>query len=159
MGKTTVHLIGGHGGLTDRYAAVAAEFACELRHYERDAPATLGERAIVVVCMSMASHDQRWLAARLAARCGLEVLVMPRHGAGTLRTVLAALPPCATSNLKDVWDASHELSRRSEDAFRSTLRRVREDPRGLWGECRGCGSTLLLARGREAGRVTAAVRS
>lgn len=158
MGKTTVHLIGGHGRLTPRYRDVAAEYACDLQQYEHNAPTTLGERAILVVCPALASHDQRAIGLRLAARFGLELHEMRTHSCSSLREVLAALPPCATSQRTEVWQAAHELARRSEDAFKSTLRFVRSDARGLWGECRGCGSTLMLPTPRKAQRVTAAVR-
>lgn len=156
MAKTCVHLIGGHGVLTARYRAVAGEYSAELQQYEHDAPSTLGERAILVVCMSMCSHDQRAIAQRLAARFGLELQEMPRYSVGALREVLAALPPCATSQRTEVWQAAHELARRSEEAFRATLRFVRENPAGLWGECRGCGSTLMRPAPRKAQRVTVA---
>lgn len=154
--RTCVHLIGGHGGLTDRYREVAATYGAELLQYEEDAPAALGERAVLVVCQSHSSHGQRAIGLRLAARYGLDLLEMRTQSTSSLRAVLDPLPLCTWSQHRAVWDAAHELARASEVDFVRLLRNVRESAHGLWGECRGCHSTLMMAAARRAPRVTVA---
>jgi UDP-N-acetylglucosamine:LPS N-acetylglucosamine transferase len=69
-GKQTVLVIGGSGGLSDRYRDVVEQHGCELRHYEKRVPAgsrrTGGRVAMVVVMVGMVSHALRDQARELA---------------------------------------------------------------------------------------------
>jgi uncharacterized protein YgbK (DUF1537 family) len=62
-GKHTVLVVGGNGGLTDRYREVAAEVGWELVHYEKKVPAGarhgVAHVALVVVVVGMVSHTLR----------------------------------------------------------------------------------------------------
>ena len=68
--KQTVLVIGGHGGMSDRYRDIVEKHGLELRHYEkrvphgaRDGGATVG---LVVVMVTMVSHALREQAVNLA---------------------------------------------------------------------------------------------
>jgi hypothetical protein len=59
----TVVLVGGHGGMSDRYREVAEERGLELRHFEKRVPSgvrrTLGNVVAVVIVVGMVSHTLR----------------------------------------------------------------------------------------------------
>jgi hypothetical protein len=59
----TVLVIGGSGGMSDRYRDVVAAHGLSLRHYENRVPPgarhTIGKIALVVVMVSMVSHTLR----------------------------------------------------------------------------------------------------
>ena len=59
----TVLVIGGSGGMSDRYRDVAAEHGLSLRHYENRVPPgarhSIGKVALVVIMVSMVSHALR----------------------------------------------------------------------------------------------------
>lgn len=61
--KQTVLVIGGSGGMSDRYRDVVAKHGWELRHYENRVPAGarhgVGKVGLVVVMVSMVSHSLR----------------------------------------------------------------------------------------------------
>lgn len=61
--KQTVLVIGGSGGMSDRYRDVVAKHGWELRHFENRVPAGarhgVGRVALVVVMVSMVSHSLR----------------------------------------------------------------------------------------------------
>ncbi len=61
--ETTVLLIGGNGGMSDRYREVVEERGLVLRHYEKRVPPgvrhSLGRVAAVVVMVGMVSHALR----------------------------------------------------------------------------------------------------
>jgi hypothetical protein len=61
--KQTVLVIGGSGGMSDRYRDVVAKHGWELRHYENRVPAAarhgVGRVGLVVVMVSMVSHSLR----------------------------------------------------------------------------------------------------
>lgn len=69
-GRGTVLVIGGSGGMSDRYRDVVEERGCALRHYENRVPAgarrTAGRVALVVVMVGMVSHALRDQVASLA---------------------------------------------------------------------------------------------
>jgi hypothetical protein len=60
---TTVLLLGGNGGMSDRYREVVEEKGLVLRHYEKKVPPgvrhTLGRVAAVVIMVGMVSHALR----------------------------------------------------------------------------------------------------
>jgi hypothetical protein len=59
----TVLVIGGSGGMSDRYRDVVEERGCSLRHYENRVPAgarrDIGRVALVVIMVGMVSHALR----------------------------------------------------------------------------------------------------
>ena len=61
--NATVLIIGGSGGMSDRYRDVVEEHGLSLRHYEnRVSPGArrgLGQVALVVIMVSMVSHSLR----------------------------------------------------------------------------------------------------
>lgn len=61
--KQTVLVIGGSGGMSDRYRDVVAKHGWELRHYENRVPAGarhgVGRVGLVVVMVTMVSHSLR----------------------------------------------------------------------------------------------------
>jgi hypothetical protein len=70
-GKQVVLVIGGNGGLSDRYRDVAEAHGCELRHFEKRVPAGarhgVGRVALVIVMVTMVSHALRDQARSLAS--------------------------------------------------------------------------------------------
>jgi hypothetical protein len=61
--KGTVIVVGGSGGLSDRYRAIVEERGLELRHFENRVPngtrRILGRVAAVIVMVGMVSHSLR----------------------------------------------------------------------------------------------------
>jgi len=70
-GKQTVLVVGGNGGLSDRYREVAAEHGWDLIHYEKKVPQGarhgIAHVALVVVMAGMVSHTLRDQVKSLAA--------------------------------------------------------------------------------------------
>jgi len=70
-GKNTVLVVGGNGGLSDRYREVAAEHGWDLVHYEKKVPPGarhgIARVALVVVMVGMVSHTLRDQVKNLAA--------------------------------------------------------------------------------------------
>lgn len=62
-GKQTLLVVGGNGGLSDRYREVAAEVGWDLVHYEKKVPPGarhgIAQAALVVVMVGMVSHTLR----------------------------------------------------------------------------------------------------
>ena len=62
-GKGAVVVVGGSGGLSDRYRAIVEERGLELRHFENRVPNgarhSLGRVAAVIVIVGMVSHALR----------------------------------------------------------------------------------------------------
>ena len=69
--KQTVLVVGGHGGLLDRYREVAAEHGWDLVQYEKKVPTGarhgIAHVALVVVMVGMVSHTLRDQVRSLAA--------------------------------------------------------------------------------------------
>lgn len=61
--KAAVVVVGGSGGLSDRYRAIVEERGLELRHYENRVPngtkRILGPVAAVIIMVGMVSHSLR----------------------------------------------------------------------------------------------------
>jgi len=70
-GKQTVLVVGGNGGLSDRYREVAAEHGWDLVHYEKKVPPGarhgIAHVALIVVMVGMVSHTLRDQVRNLAA--------------------------------------------------------------------------------------------
>ena len=62
-GRASVVVVGGSGGLSDRYRAIVEERGLELRHFENRVPngtrRILGRVAAVIVMVGMVSHSLR----------------------------------------------------------------------------------------------------
>jgi hypothetical protein len=62
-GKGAVIVVGGSGGMSQRYRAIAAERGLELRHFENRVPngtrRILGRVAAVIIMVGMVSHALR----------------------------------------------------------------------------------------------------
>lgn len=84
-------VIGGSGGMSDRYRDVAAEHGWDLRHYENRVPAgarhTAGRVALVVVMVSMVSHALRDQARSLATS-DAEVVYLRTASVSALRSAV-----------------------------------------------------------------------
>jgi uncharacterized protein YgbK (DUF1537 family) len=69
--KQTVLVVGGNGGMSDRYREVAAEHGWDLVHYEKKVPPGarhgIARVALVVVIVGMVSHTLRDQVRSLAA--------------------------------------------------------------------------------------------
>ncbi len=69
--KHTVLVVGGNGGLSDRYREVAAEVGWDLIHYEKKVPPGarhgIAHVALIVVMVGMVSHTLRDQVRNLAA--------------------------------------------------------------------------------------------
>jgi len=61
--KETVLVIGGSGGLSDRYRDIVEEHGLSMRHYENRVPAgarrDIGRVALIVIMVGMVSHALR----------------------------------------------------------------------------------------------------
>jgi hypothetical protein len=62
-GGATIVVVGGSGGMSERYRAIAEERGLELRHFENRVPngtrRILGRVAAVIVMVGMVSHSLR----------------------------------------------------------------------------------------------------
>jgi hypothetical protein len=94
MEETTVVLIGGSGGMSERYRRVAAERGIVLRHYERRVPGgvrrSLGKVAAVLIVVGMVSHALRDQAMSLAP-AGAKVLYLRTASVSALREAVDAI--------------------------------------------------------------------
>jgi hypothetical protein len=92
MNRQTVIIVGGSGGLSDRYRAIAEAQGLDLRHFERHLPARLQSAirniALVVVMTGMVSHPLREQAQRLALREGAPIVYLRTASLTALRRIL-----------------------------------------------------------------------
>ncbi len=91
-GKQTVLVVGGNGGLSDRYREVAAEVGWELVHYEKKVPPGarhgIAHVALVVVMVGMVSHTLRDQVRNLAA-ADAPVVYLRTASVSALRSAVA----------------------------------------------------------------------
>jgi hypothetical protein len=91
-GKQTVLVVGGNGGLTDRYREVAAEVGWELVHYEKKVPPGarhgIAHASLVVVMVGMVSHTLRDQVRSLAA-ADTQVVYLRTASVSALRSAVA----------------------------------------------------------------------
>ncbi|WP_394823938.1 DUF2325 domain-containing protein [Pendulispora albinea] len=89
-----VIVVGGSGGLSDRYREVVEERGLELRHFENRVPngtrRTIGRVAAVIVMVSMVSHALRDQAKSLVAD-NAPVVYLRSPSVSALRNVVATL--------------------------------------------------------------------
>jgi uncharacterized protein YgbK (DUF1537 family) len=87
-----VLVVGGNGGLTDRYREVAAEHGWELVHYEKKVPPGarhgIAHVALVVVMVGMVSHTLRDQVKNLAA-ADAPVVYLRTASASALRSAMS----------------------------------------------------------------------
>ena len=94
--RAAVIVVGGSGGMSERYRDVVEERGLELRHFETRVPGgtrrILGRVAAVVVMVGMVSHALRDQAKALVDD-DAPVLYLRSASASALRGALAALEP------------------------------------------------------------------
>jgi hypothetical protein len=92
MSKNTVVIVGGSGGLSDRYRSIVEARGLSLRHFERHLPAGLNSAirniALVVVMVGMVSHPLREQAQRLAVREDAPIVYLRTASLSALRKAL-----------------------------------------------------------------------
>lgn len=103
QGRGSVIVVGGSGGMVERYREVVEERGLELRHYEKRVPSgtrrILGRVAAVVVMVGMVSHALRDQAKALVSD-DAPIVYLRSASASALRDAVAQL------------DASEEGARR-----------------------------------------------
>jgi uncharacterized protein YgbK (DUF1537 family) len=92
QGKQTVLVVGGNGGLSDRYREVAAEHGWDLIHYEKKVPPGarhgIARVALVVVMVGMVSHTLREQV-RVLAAADAPVVYLRTASMSALRSAVA----------------------------------------------------------------------
>lgn len=93
-GKASVIVVGGSGGMVERYREVVEERGMELRHFEKRVPSgtrrILGRVAAVVVMVGMVSHALRDQAKSIVPD-DAPVVYLKSASASALRGAVAAL--------------------------------------------------------------------
>jgi len=94
--KASVIVVGGSGGMSERYREIVEERGLELRHFEKRVPngtrRILGRVAAVIVMVGMVSHSLRDQAKALVAD-DAPVVYLRSASASALRGAVAALEP------------------------------------------------------------------
>ncbi len=92
--KGTVIVVGGSGGLSDRYRAIVEERGLELRHFEKRVPngtrRIIGRVAAVIVMVGMVSHSLRDQAKSLVSD-DAPVVYLRSASTSALRDAVASL--------------------------------------------------------------------
>jgi hypothetical protein len=92
--KGAVIVVGGSGGMSERYRAVVAERGLELRHFEKRVPngtrRILGRVAAVVIMVGMVSHALRDQVQALVPD-GAPVVYLRSASISALRSAVASL--------------------------------------------------------------------
>lgn len=92
--KAAVIIVGGSGGMSGRYRAIAAERGLELRHFEHRVPngtrRLLGRVAAVFIMVGMVSHALRDQVQALVPD-GAPVVYLRSASISALRSAVAAL--------------------------------------------------------------------
>ncbi len=93
-------VVGGHGGMVDRYREVVEERGLELRHYEKRVPngtkKIAGHVAAVFVIVGMVSHSLRDQVKEMVTD-NAPVVYLKSASVSSLRNAIAALPPDAAT--------------------------------------------------------------
>ena len=114
----TVLLIGGSGGMSERYREVAAERGLLLRHFEKRVPPgmrrTIGKVAAVIVIAGMVSHSLRDQAKGLVPD-GAPIVYLRTASVSALRAAVDTLDGAAVEPLASgvVNEATRRNARRS----------------------------------------------
>lgn len=100
-GRGSVVVVGGNGGLSDKYRDVVAEKGLELRHFEQRIPNgtrhALGRVAAVIVMVGMVSHALRDQVKQLVPE-GAPVVYLRSASISSLRNAVAALPTASDAS-------------------------------------------------------------
>jgi hypothetical protein len=92
--KGAVIVVGGSGGMSERYRAIVAERGLELRHFERRVPngtrRVLGRVAAVFIMVGMVSHALRDQVQALVPD-GAPVIYLRSASISALRSAVASL--------------------------------------------------------------------
>lgn len=95
-GKGTVIVVGGSGGMSERYREIVEERGLELRHFENRVPngtrRILGKVAAVIVMVGMVSHSLRDQAKSIVPE-DAPVVYLKSASTSALRNAVAQLPP------------------------------------------------------------------
>lgn len=94
--SSTVIVVGGSGGMSERYREVIESRGHQLRHFENRVPngtkAILGRVAAVIVIVGMVSHSLRDQAKALVSD-EAPVVYLRTASVSALRNAVASLPP------------------------------------------------------------------
>ena len=97
--RGSVIVVGGSGGMSERYRAIVEERGLELRHFEKRVPngtrRILGRVAAVIVMVGMVSHALRDQAKALVPD-DAPVVYLRSASVSALRNAVAALEPRAS---------------------------------------------------------------
>jgi hypothetical protein len=92
--KGAVVVVGGSGGMSDRYRAVVAERGLEMRHFENRIPNGMrhmvGKVAAVIIMVGMVSHSLRDQVKDLVSS-DAPIVYLRSASISSLRTAVAAL--------------------------------------------------------------------
>ncbi|HVH44526.1 MAG TPA: DUF2325 domain-containing protein [Labilithrix sp.] len=93
--KGAVVVVGGSGGMSERYRAIVEERGLELRHFENRVPngtrRIIGKVAAVIIMVGMVSHSLRDQVKGLVSE-DAPVVYLRSASVSALRTAVAALP-------------------------------------------------------------------
>ncbi|WP_394830107.1 DUF2325 domain-containing protein [Pendulispora rubella] len=96
QGKAAVIVVGGSGGMSDRYRTIVEERGLELRHFENRVPngtrRILGRVAAVIVMVGMVSHSLRDQAKSLVPD-DAPVVYLRSASLSALRNAVASIEP------------------------------------------------------------------
>lgn len=94
--KGALIVVGGSGGMSERYREIASERGLELRHFENRVPngtrRVLGRVAAVVIMVGMVSHSLRDQAKALVGS-DAPIVYLRSASVSALRSAVAALEP------------------------------------------------------------------
>jgi Uncharacterized protein conserved in bacteria (DUF2325) len=92
--KGAVVVVGGSGGMSDRYRAVVEERGLEMRHFEKRIPngtrRMVGKVAAVIIMVGMVSHSLRDRV-KDAVSSDAQIVYLRSASISSLRTAVAAL--------------------------------------------------------------------
>ncbi len=92
--KGAIIMVGGSGGMSERYRAIASEHGHELRHFENRVPngtrRMLGKVAAVIVIVGMVSHALRDQVKGMVAQ-DAPIVYVRSASVSSLRTAIAGL--------------------------------------------------------------------
>jgi hypothetical protein len=98
--RASVVVVGGSGGLSDRYRAIVEERGLELRHFENRVPngtrRILGRVAAVIVMVGMVSHSLRDQVKGLVSE-DAPVVYLRSASVSAMRNAVATLEPHSLS--------------------------------------------------------------
>lgn len=98
----TIVVLGGNGGMVDRYRDVVEGMGWSLRHYERKVPSsvrhTASKIALVVVVVGMISHPLREQAVQIAKADKARIVYLRTPSVTALREAVSTLDKAGEPN-------------------------------------------------------------